>query len=186
VSHNGWKIRKRYFETPRGIRPSLWNSPIDTSPASGFLQCLGVNNSPCSLNKKSRERPRRHLPEESSKSSRESPSLPHDMSAMATITSRLDAHAAETRQLMQRDALHGHAAPIVVDQPFLPPRPPPPPPLFRHDSLGHPRVSGPHARPAVPGGRHPTIDPVVLGRTTGETADFDRDAINIGPSIMFH
>jgi hypothetical protein len=57
-----------------------------------------------------------HL-EGSSKSSRDSPSSPLDLSAMgalmeqlAAITSRLDAKAADTRQLMQRVALRDHLA----------------------------------------------------------------------------
>jgi hypothetical protein len=41
------------------------------------------------------------------------------MEQVAIIAIWLDAQAADTRQLMQRDALRDHHAPIVVDQPFL-------------------------------------------------------------------
>jgi hypothetical protein len=61
------------------------------------------------------------------------------MEQLATITSRLDAQAADTRQLMHRDALCDHLAPIVADQPFMPPKPPLAPPLFRHDSPDTPQ-----------------------------------------------
>jgi hypothetical protein len=54
------------------------------------------------------------------------------MEHLAIITFRLDVKAAETRQLMQRDALRNNLAHIVVDQQFLPPRPHLAPPLFSH------------------------------------------------------
>jgi hypothetical protein len=41
------------------------------------------------------------------------------MEHIAIITSRLDAQAVDTRQLMQRDALLDHHAPIAIDQPFF-------------------------------------------------------------------
>jgi hypothetical protein len=100
------------------------------------------------------------------------------MEHMAIIANRLDAQAADTRQLMQRDALRNHRAPIAVDQPFLPPKPSLAPPLFRHNSPKHPTMSAPPARPAASGGRRPTIDHVVSGRAAGEIADFDKESIN--------
>jgi hypothetical protein len=51
------------------------------------------------------------------------------MEHMAIITSRLGAQAADTRHLMQRDALRNHHAPIAVDKQFMPPVPPPAPPF---------------------------------------------------------
>jgi hypothetical protein len=87
------------------------------------------------------------------------------------ITSRLDAHAADNRQLMQRDALRDHLAPIVVDQPLLSPRLPHAPPLFPHGPSIHPTVSAPLGRPAALEGRRPTIDPLVVGREASEAAD---------------
>jgi hypothetical protein len=101
------------------------------------------------------------------------------MEQPAIITSRLDAQSADTRQLMQRDALRNCHAPNPVDQPFLPPTPPPPPPLFPHGPPIHSSVFAPPAGPAARGGRRPTIDHVVVIRACGETADFDRDAINM-------
>jgi hypothetical protein len=108
------------------------------------------------------------------------------MEQLATITSRLDAHVADTRQLMQRDALRDHPASIVADQPFLTPRPPPAPPLFRHDPPRHPSVFAPPGGPAALGGRRPTIDHVVVIRAAGETTDFDRDAINMPMKMNVH
>jgi hypothetical protein len=116
------------------------------------------------------------------------------MEQLAIITSRLDTQAADTRQLMQRDALRNHHAPIVVDQPFLPPGPPHAPPLFPYGPTTHPSVFAPPTGPAARGGRRPTIDHVVVNRAAGEIADFDRDSINMsmkmnvyvtGPNIEF-
>jgi hypothetical protein len=42
------------------------------------------------------------------------------MEQHAIIASRLDAQAANTRQLMLRDALRDHPAHVALDQPFLP------------------------------------------------------------------
>jgi hypothetical protein len=100
------------------------------------------------------------------------------MEQLAIITSRLDSHAGDTRQLMQHDALRNHLAPIVVDHYFMPPAPPLAPPPFPHGPPRHPSVFGSPARPAARGGRRPTIDPVAVNRAARETADFDRDAIN--------
>jgi hypothetical protein len=101
------------------------------------------------------------------------------MEQMAIITSKLDVQAAHTHQLMQRDDLRDHHAPIVVDQPLLLPRPPHAPPLFPHGPTRHPTVSAPPVGPTARRGRRPTIDHVVLGRAAREAADFDRDSINI-------
>jgi hypothetical protein len=101
------------------------------------------------------------------------------MEEQAIITGRLDALAAHTRQLMQRDALRNHTVPIAVDQPFLPPVPPLASPLFPHGPLTHPSVSSPHVRLAARGGRRRTIDHVVVNRAAGETSDFNRDAIKM-------
>jgi hypothetical protein len=98
---------------------------------------------------------------------------------LATITSRLDAQAADSRQLMQRDALRDHRAPIVVDQPLMPPRPPLAPPLFMHGSARRPTMSPPPAGSATCGGRRPTIDHVIVGRLASEAADFDKNSINM-------
>jgi hypothetical protein len=91
----------------------------------------------------------------------------------------LVAQADDTRQLMHRDALRNHHAPIAVDQPFLPLGPPHAPPLFSYGPSTHPSVSAPLVGPAARGGRRPTIDLVVVNRVASETADFDRDAINL-------
>jgi hypothetical protein len=106
------------------------------------------------------------------------------MEQMATITSRLDAQADDTRLLMQRDALRDHRAPVAVDQPFLPPRlPPAPPPLFPYGPARHPTVFALSSRPAARGGRRHTIDHVVVGREACEAADFDRDSINMSMKL---
>jgi hypothetical protein len=99
------------------------------------------------------------------------------MEKLAIITCRLDAQAADTRQLMERDALRDRLAPIAADQPFVPPRPPPALPLFPHGPTRHPTVSAPYVGPSARGGRRPIIDPVVVGRAAGEAADFDRDSM---------
>jgi hypothetical protein len=101
------------------------------------------------------------------------------MGQLAIITSRLDAQAVDTRELMQRDALRNHPAPIAVDQPLLPPAPPHAPPMFPHGPPKHPSVSAPPAGPAARGGRRLTIDHVVVNGAAGETVDFDMDAINM-------
>jgi hypothetical protein len=108
------------------------------------------------------------------------------MEQLAIITSRLDAQAANTRQLMQRDALRDHLAPIAVDRPFLPPAPPLALPMFPHGPPRHPSVTAPHAGLAARGGRRPAIDLVVVNRAASETSDFDRDAINMSMKMNVH
>jgi hypothetical protein len=105
------------------------------------------------------------------------------MEHLAIITFLLDVKAADTRQLMQRDALRNHLAHIVVDQQFLPLRPPLAPPLFPHGRGSQPTMSAPRAGPAARGGSRLTIDPIVFGRADGEAADLDKDFINMSMTM---
>jgi hypothetical protein len=125
----------------------------------------------------------------SSRSSRDSPSPPPRLIVMAThmeplavITCWLDAQLADTKQLIQRDALRDHPDPISVDPPFMPPRPlHARPPLFPHIRLPPtvpPNVSTPRAGPTTRIGRRPTIDPVVVGHAASESADLHSYFIN--------
>jgi hypothetical protein len=71
------------------------------------------------------------------------------MEQLAGIISRLEAQTADTRQPTHRDALRDHPTPIVVDQPFLPPRPPLAPHSFPHGPARHPTMSAPSVGPAA-------------------------------------
>jgi hypothetical protein len=107
------------------------------------------------------------------------------MEMMAIITSRLDAHAADTRQLMQRKRCAIILRPLLSTSSsclqYL---------LLLHHSSRMPHPYTPPctlpAGPATRGGRRSTIDHVVVNRAASETIDFVMDAIKRSLKVNVH